>query len=287
MNRKLKIAFFLLVLFGVVTIGSVFYYGDSIAVLSPKGAVGEKQRDLLLIATILMLVVVLPVFALTFGIVWKYRAEKKSTYHPDWDFNLLAESLWWGIPFVIIVVLGVYTWKGCHELDPFRPLDSKAKPMAIQVVALQWKWLFIYPEQGIATVNFVQFPEQVPVTFEITSDAPMNSFWIPDLGGQVYAMSGMRSKLHLIANEVGSFRGSSANISGSGFSGMTFVAKASSVEDFVQWVESVKGSGGSLGMGEYDQLVKPSSYVPPTYYVLGDSDLFDRIVMKYMMPMGN
>lgn len=285
MNKKLKIAFFLFLLFAGASIALLYIYSSEMAVLAPKGMIGEKQKELLKIATLLMLIVVLPVFALTFAIAWKYRAEKKSTYHPEWEFNIWAESLWWGIPFLIIIVLGVYTWKGCHELDPFKPIESKVKPLRIQTVALQWKWLFIYPEQGIATVNFVQFPEQVPIVFEITSDAPMNSFWIPALGGQVYAMSGMKSKLHLIANQEGSFRGSSANISGSGFAGMTFVAKASSEADFVQWVESVKGSSKTLAQEEYDQLSKPTSYVPAEYYVLGEPDLFDRIVMKYMMPM--
>ena len=154
----------------------------------------------------------------------------------------------------------------------------------IQVVALNWKWLFLYPEYGIATVNFVQFPENTPINFEITSDAPMNSFWIPQLGGQIYAMPAMRSKLHLIASEVGSFRGVSANISGRGFSGMNFTAKSSSEEDFNQWVKWVKKSPKRLDMDAYDQLLKPSEYHPVEYFLLMQGDLFDRILMKYMSP---
>ena len=164
----------------------------------------------------------------------------KAKHAPDWEHNYIAEYCWWGVPIVIIVILAVTTWKSSHDLNPFKPIESEKKPLAIQVVALHWKWLFIYPEQGIATVNFVQFPEKTPINFEITSDAPMNSFWIPQLGGQIYAMPAMRSKLHLIANEIGSFRGVSANISGKGFAGMTFTAKSSSEEDFDAWVQSGK-----------------------------------------------
>lgn len=283
MNWKLKAAFFLLVAFGVVTIGVVAFYSGSIAVLSPKGMIGEKQRDLLWIATALMLIVVIPVFALTFFIAWKYRHDHPTAeYRPNWDFSLTLEALWWGIPCLIILVLGAITWKGCHELDPFKPIENGVKPIRIQVVALQWKWLFIYPEHQIASVNFVQFPEKTPIAFEITSDAPMNSFWIPELGGQVYAMSGMTSKLHLIANISDTFRGCSANISGSGFSGMTFTAKSSSQGDFDQWISSVRQSGMALSRDVYEKLAEPSAYAPTASYQLGDAGLFDWIVMKYM-----
>ncbi len=156
--------------------------------------------------------------------------------------------------------------------------------MTIQVVALDWKWLFLYPEYGIATVNFIQFPENTPINFEITSDAPMNSFWIPQLGGQIYAMPAMRSKLHLIASETGSFRGVSANISGKGFAGMMFTAKASTDEEFNQWVRWVKQSPKRLDKIVYEQLLKPTEYHPVEYYLLLQNDLFDQILMKYMVP---
>jgi cytochrome o ubiquinol oxidase subunit 2 len=169
-------------------------------------------------------------------------------------------------------------------LDPFRPLASKKKPITIQAVALQWKWLFIYPEQKIATVNFVQFPVNHPVKFEITADAPMNSFWIPRLGGQVYAMSGMRSLLYLSADSMDEFRGSSANISGKGFSGMTFTAKSSSAEDFEKWVDSVRAAEVDLNRESYSALAAPSEYNPAAFYRLEKEGLFDWIVMKYMKP---
>lgn len=185
---------------------------------------------------------------------------------------------------MIIVILAVITWKTSHELNPFKPIVTHKKPVEIQAVALNWKWLFIYPEQGIATINLVQFPEKTPINFEITADAPMNSFWIPQLGGQIYAMPAMRSKLYLLANEQGSYTGRSSNISGKGFAGMVFTAKATSEEEFNEWVDSVKGSGKSLTMESYNELVEPSEYDPVSYYTLLDSDLFNKIIMKYMTP---
>ena len=286
MHKKNKIAFLLLVLFGIVAIGLVWFYSNRIAVLNPQGMIGEKQRDLLVTSTLLMLIVVIPALVLPFGIVWKYRASnKRAKYTPNWDYHWVLESIWWGVPLVIILVLGVITWRSCHELDPFKPLDSEKQPVRIQAVALQWKWLFIYPDYQIATVNFIQFPEQTPINFEITADAPMNSFWIPELGGQVYAMSGMRSKLHLIANGPGIYQGASANFSGKGFAGMRFTAKSSSREEFDQWVASVKQSSNLLSLDQYKKLVSPSEYQPIALYNLGDSGLFDWIIMKYMMPM--
>jgi cytochrome o ubiquinol oxidase subunit 2 len=178
----------------------------------------------------------------------------------------------------------VVTWNSSHNLDPYKPLASNVKPLTIQVVALQWKWLFIYPEQGIATVNFAQIPEDVPINFEITSDAPMNSFWIPQLGGQIYAMPGMSTKLHLMAEEPGDYRGSSANISGEGYWAMRFTTRASSQEKFDDWVAEVKTSKQWLDAAEYKQLAKPSEDEPQIFYSAFDDDLYDTVVMKYMSP---
>jgi cytochrome o ubiquinol oxidase subunit 2 len=224
------------------------------------------------------------VFILTGWISWRYKEGHKGKYEPEWDKNSLIEWVWWGVPFIIIAILGWITWTSSHELDPYKPLEHEKKPMTIQVVALQWKWLFLYPEQKIATVNYVQFPEKTPISFDITADAPMNSFWIPQLGSQIYAMPGMKTKLQLIADESGEFRGSSSNISGQGFSGMTFMAKASSQEEFDAWAESVSKSPQVLSWEEYQELVKPTSYVPPACYALKDTGLYEQIVMKYMAP---
>jgi cytochrome o ubiquinol oxidase subunit 2 len=286
MKAKTKLLILILIFSSVLIASFLFLFFNDILVLNPKGAIGEKERDLLTLSTALMLIVVIPVCVLTFWIAWKYRADNQGAkYTPNWDHSLLAECVWWGVPFAIIIALGAINWKACHELDPFKPLNADVKPLKIQVVALRWKWLFIYPEQNIATLSFVQFPENVPIAFEITADAPMNSFWIPQLGGQIYAMPGMRSKLHLIANEAGSFQGSSANLSGKGFSHMTFIANSIPAEAFDQWVNSVRRSSQILGLDEYAKIAEPSESNPQTAYRLRDASLFDQIVMKYMMPI--
>jgi cytochrome o ubiquinol oxidase subunit 2 len=285
MKNKFKIGIITVVLLAVIASIILFLNGQNVVVLNPKGMIGMKQRELIRDATLLMLIVVIPVLVLTCVFAWRYR-EKNTTakYAPKWEHNYIAECLWWGIPLVIITILAIITWRSSHELDPHQPIDIGKKSLTIQAVALDWKWLFIYPEQGIATVNFVQFPAHTPITFEITSDAPMNSFWIPQLGGQIYAMSAMKTQLHLIANEEGQFRGCSANISGEGFAGMTFTAKASSQEDFDMWAQTAKQSTHHLGLEEYQQLAQPSQYNKVMVYALTQHDLFDWIVMKYITP---
>lgn len=285
MSKAFGIIISTLFLLGLI-IFAVFYIDThTIDVLNPKGMIGLKQRDLLITAASLMLIVIIPVFILTITFAWRYRAgNKKAKFTPEWSHSILAEAIWWGIPTIIIIFLAVITWRSSHELNPFKPIVAENEPITIQVVALDWKWLFIYPDHGIGTINFIQFPEQTPVNFEITADAPMNSFWIPQLGGQIYAMPNMRSKLHLIANEIGTFRGTSANINGKGFAGMFFTAKASSKEDFDQWVASVKRSPKELDAKEYERLVIPSQYDPVSLYKLKDDNLFDQIVMKYSTP---
>ena len=287
MKKKYVFIFFTLLFFGML-LGGILYlmYGD-VAVLNPKGIIAHKERSLLVFSTYLMLIVIVPVFIMSFIFAWRYRAaNKKAKYEPKWDESMLAESIWWGVPFLIVTVLALLTWKSTHALDPYKPVDGDQKQITIQVVALQWKWLFIYPDQKIATVNFVQFPEKTPIFFEITSDAPMNSFWIPQLSGQIFAMSGMVTKLHLMSDEVGSYRGSSANISGKGFAGMTFTAASSSEEDFNKWVNTTQQSPNSLNLEAYKETTKPSEDQPDSYYQLADDNLFNWILMKYMVPSG-
>lgn len=275
----------LLMIIAFIALGLIYYYSDDIAMLNPKGLIALLERDLMEIATVLMLIVVIPVFILTAAIAWEYRANNtKAKYTPDWDFNFTAEAIWWGFPFAIVIILSFVGWKSSHELDPHKPIQSITKPLKIQVVALQWKWLFLYPEHNIATVNFIQIPKDTPINFEITADAPMNSFWIPELGGQIYAMPGTKTALNLIATDVGNFPGSSANLSGEGYAGMVFHVKSGTKEEFEKWVESAKQSASSLGQEEYLKMAKPSSYVPETTYKLEKGDLFDWIAMKPMMP---
>ncbi len=286
MSKIYKIALAILLFLILASLSTWFLIQQNIPVLDPKGLIGLKEKNLLIIATLLMLIVVIPVFIMTFYFAWKYReGNKKSTYAPDWDFNLLAEIIWWGIPCLIIIALAYITWKSSYELDPFKSIDTDKKPITIQVVALPWKWLFIYPEQHIASLNYIQIPEKTPIKFEISADAPMNSFWIPQLGGQVFAMPGMKTKLHLIAHEVGSYMGCSANLSGQGFSGMNFVVKSSSKEDFSRWTQSTQQSNKLLNLDQYLQIAKPSENDPVALFALKKEDLFDWIIMKYMMPM--
>lgn len=285
MKIKHKFAFVILTAIAVFLFAALYPYAHNSAMINPKGLIALRERNIIYLATFLMLIVVIPALVMTFMISLKYRADNKlAKYMPDWNHSVLAETVWWGFPFLIVVFLSIVTWQTSHELDPFKPLENETKPLRIQVVALQWKWLFIYPEQNIATVNFLQFPEKTPLNFEITADAPMNSFWIPQLGGQIYAMPGMQTKLHLIADTVGTFRGSSANLSGTGFAGMTFTAESSTPEAFEKWVESVKQSKEKIDMEHYNELAKPSSYNPVQSFGLADENLFHQIVMKYMKP---
>lgn len=285
MKIRLKIIFLILIIVALITAFAVLLSRDNVAVLHPQGDIATKERNLMLITVLLGVIVIIPVFTMLFTIAWKYRADNtKAKYEPEWDHSRLFETIWWGVPCVIILVLGVITWQAAHTLDPYKQLDSKAKPINVQVVALQWKWLFIYPEEQIASVNMVQFPEDRPINFQITADAPMNSFWIPKLGGQIYAMSGMSTNLHLIADHIGEYAGSSANISGEGFAGMKFTAKATSEADFDAWVNTTKQSSNMLDMTEYTKLASPSKDVSPKTYMLMQNDLYDKIVMKYMAP---
>lgn len=275
----------LVIFLAVVLAAGVWIRTHDVAVLDPHGIVASRQRRLIIEATLLMLIVVVPVYILTFWIAWRYREDNKNArYEPDWDGNRGLEILWWAIPALIITILGVITYRSSHQLDPFKPLASNIKPLNIEVVALQWKWLFIYPDQNIASVNFVQFPLNRPVTFYITSDAPMNSFWIPQLGGQIYAMSGMSTQLHLMADTTGSFHGLSANISGRGFAGMEFTAKASSAADFSDWVTTSKKTGDTLNSSTYEQLARPTTNNPVSYYGYAQGGLYDQVLHKYNRP---
>nr|WP_199066667.1 ubiquinol oxidase subunit II [Chromobacterium sp. ASV5] len=253
-------------------------------ILDPKGHIAAEQKSLIITATALMLLVVIPVIVMTLVFAWKYRASNtKSTYLPKWAHSTKIELVVWLIPCVIIAFLATITWKTTHELDPYRPLESDKKPIQVQVVALDWKWLFIYPELNIASVNELAFPTNVPVNFKITSDAAMNSFFIPQLGGQIYAMAGMQTQLHLIANEPGTYKGFSANYSGAGFSGMKFNAIAAKTPaEFDTWVAKVRASGQALSPEAYLQLLKRSEKHPVTYYASSTPYLFQAVLHKYM-----
>ncbi|MCB0749704.1 MAG: ubiquinol oxidase subunit II, partial [Ignavibacteriae bacterium] len=252
------------------------------SLLNPKGTIAKEQYDLLRFATILSLVVILPVFFLTFFFAYKYRESKNNKYSPNWDTHKILETVWWGIPIIIILILSIVAWNSSHNLDPFKKISSTEQPLKVQVVATQWRWLFIYPEQNIATLNYLKIPTNRPVNFEITSDAPMNSFWIPDLGGQIYAMSGMKSQLSLEASQDGVYKGVSANISGEGFSDMNFNVYSVADSQFNQWVSTVQNSDENLNSETYDQIAEKSTDKSLKEYKLSDNNLFDYVLHKGM-----
>src|SRR5690606_15198877 len=220
--------------------------GCKAVVLSPSGDIAIQQRDLIYISVALMLIIIIPVMILIVCFAWRYReSNTEATYTPEWDHSTKIELVVWSIPLMIIIALGAITWVSTHKLDPYRPLDRVAvdrpvaadtKPLVVEVVALDWKWLFLYPEYGIATVNELAAPVDRPITFHMTASSVMNSFFIPALAGQVYTMPGMQTKLHAVINEPGTYKGFSANYSGAGFSGMNFQFHGMNDAEFEQWV---------------------------------------------------
>ncbi|MDF0490101.1 ubiquinol oxidase subunit II [Sphingomonas sp. H39-1-10] len=259
---------------------------DDYALLFPKGDVGVQERSLILIALGIMLAVVIPVIILTLVFAWRYRATNtKANYQPKWSHSNGIEFVIWTIPCLIVLFLAVMIWETTHKLDPYQPLDSKVPPVRVEVVALNWKWLFIYPDYGIATVNELPIPAGTPINFKLTADSIMNSFFIPHLGSQVYAMGGMQTQLHLIADHPGTYPGRSSAYSGSGFSDMHFQAVATDRATFDAWVRKVQRSQRVLDKASYTELAKPSIKNAPTTYARVDPELFDDIVNQYMPAM--
>jgi cytochrome o ubiquinol oxidase subunit 2 len=262
-------------------------------VLSPSGDIAAQQGHLVVISTVLMLLVVLPVMVLTVLFAWRYRENGGGRYEPEWDHATHLELLIWGAPLLIIIALGALTWAGTHLLDPFRPLArtaagrpvvAGASTLKIQVVALDWKWLFIYPEQGIATVNELAAPVDTPLEFDITASTVMNDFYVPALAGQIYAMPGMQTQLHAVLNRTGDYPGFSANYSGAGFSGMRFSVKGMAPADFTQWVTRVKAAGGSLDRAGYQQLAAPSENEPVHRFAMVSPDLYHAVLTMCVTP---
>ena len=264
--------------------------GCDTVVLAPSGFVAAQQRDLLLTSTLLMLIIVIPVMGLTAFFAWRYSERRRSRYDPDWHHSTGLELVIWAAPLMIIICLGAITWTGTHLLDPFRPLEQLGErrpvpentpPLEIQVVALDWKWLFIYPKEGIATVNDVAVPVDHPVRFHLTSQSVMNAFYVPALAGMIYAMPGMESQLHAVMNVPGDYEGFSSNYSGAGFSGMRFRLHGLTQADYDVWIAKARIDGQPvLGRAEYLALAQPTENVPPSSWSDVDADLFDRIVNR-------
>ncbi len=262
--------------------------------MNPAGDVAVQQRDLILVSTLLMLLIILPVMALIVFFAWRYRANaKRDDYDPDWDHSTSLELLIWSAPLLIIIWLGAITWTSTHLLDPYRPLERidaqrkvtpNTRPLQVEVVAMDWKWLFIYPELGIATVNELAAPVDRPIQFKLTSSTMMNSFYVPALAGQIYAMPGMQTVLHAVANRPGNYEGFSANYSGAGFSGMRFRFHALDQAGFDQWIAKVKANKTALDSAAYVRLEQPSEKVKPLYFGQVQPKLFHAALNMCVQP---
>lgn len=261
-------------------------YADA-PILSPKGPIALAERDILFRALAIMMVVAIPVFAMTFWFAWRYRATNaKARYEPDWE-STKVDAVTWLVPALIVASLGFHVWLSTHALDPYKPLQPANERLAVQVVAQDWKWLFIYPAEGIASVNELAFPSDVPVSLKITSDTVMNSFFIPALAGQIYAMAGMQTQLNLRAGEPGRFIGRNTQYSGRGFADQHFAAIAMAPDDFAAWLRQVRASPRKLDAPAYAELAKPSAAHPVVHYSAVEDGLFDAIIRKYHASAGH
>jgi cytochrome o ubiquinol oxidase subunit 2 len=248
-------------------------------ILDPKGPIASAQLELLINSTEIMLVVVIPVILMTLGFAWWYRSSNtRAKRSEDLAYEGRIDFVVWSIPALVVILLGGVTWISTYKLDPRAPIAADPKPLQVEVVSLDWKWLFIYPDQGIAAVNQLIMPAGTQVSFCLTSATVMNSFLVQQLGSQIYTMPGMITRLNLLADKPGEYPGISANFSGNGFAWMRFIAKAVPVADFDSWVAQVRGAGPALDMPGYAELAKPSQGVPPTTYRTVDPKLFERIV---------
>jgi cytochrome o ubiquinol oxidase subunit 2 len=268
--------------------------GCNTVVLQPAGDVAAQQGQLVIISTLLMLLIIVPVIVLTLMFAWRYRQSNTSApYSPDWDHSIQLELVIWAAPLLIIIALGALTWITTHTLDPYRtlsridggrPIPRDTKPLTVEVVALDWKWLFIYPELGVATVNELAAPVEMPLRFKITSSSVMNSFYVPALAGQIYAMPGMETRLHAVANRPGVYEGFSANYSGAGFSDMHFKFHVMSPADFERWVQAAKSGGGELTRADLLKLEAPSEREPARRYGAVAPGLYDAVVNRCVEP---
>jgi cytochrome o ubiquinol oxidase subunit 2 len=259
-----------------------------IILFDPKGPIGDAERFVIIAAFVLMLIVVIPVFVMVFWFSLKYRASNiKATYMPKWSYSGKIDLAMWLVPLAIITVLGCLAWIETHDLDPFKPIKSGVRPISIEVVSLDWKWLFIYPDYDVATVNQLAFPAKVPLSFKITSDTVLTAFFIPQLGSQIYAMAGRQTRLHLMADESGIYAGHNQQFSGRGYADMHFEAIATSRQQFEAWVQKARQSPNPLDPARYEELKKPTSGYPVMYFSSVTPGLFDHIIREYLpMPSG-
>ncbi len=263
----------------------VFLTGCHTALMNPQGAVGVAEKSILIDSLAIMLSIIVPTILATLAFAWWFRASNaRAKYLPDWAYSGQIELIVWGVPLLTIMLLGGVTWVASHELDPARPLVSKAEPIEVQGVSLDWKWLFIYPAQHVASVNRLVIPANVPIHFSLTSASVMNAFFVPRLGSMIYTMNGMTSQLNLISDRPGVYAGLSAHFSGDGFSDMNFEVRAVSKDDFTAWTSATRNAGPVLDNAEYARLSRQSAKVTPFTYRDTDPSIFDRIVSQALAP---
>lgn len=254
-----------------------------VVVFDPKGPVGDAERFVITAAILLMMIVVVPVFVMGFWFAWRYRASNRNAaYAPKWDSSPVIDVVIWLVPLAIVTILASLTWKETFRLDPYKPIISARQPINVQAVSLDWKWLFIYPDHDIAVVNHLVFPAGVPLSFRITSETVMTSLFIPQLGSQMYGMTGMETRLNLLAREPGVYMGQNQQFSGRWFSNMSFEAEAAGAEEFTAWVQKVRSSPVTLDMARYEELIKPGAARQVTYFSSVEPGLFKRITERYV-----
>jgi cytochrome o ubiquinol oxidase subunit 2 len=273
-------------IFAVGLIGAAALAGCSEGVLNPQGPIASAERQVLFNSLGIMLAIVIPTIVATLAVAFWFRSSNwRAHYIPDFEYSGRLEMLVWAIPTMAVLLVGGVAWIGSHDLDPRQPIASGTKPIRVQVVSLDWKWLFIYPDQGVASVNRLTIPIGAPISFELTSSGVMNSFFVPQLGSQIYTMAGMVTRLHLQAEHTGTYRGLSANFSGDGFADMRFAVDAVPAEGFEQWVHATRDAGPGLDAQAYADLARPSDAVAPFTYRAVAPGLFNDILSSGMQPM--
>jgi cytochrome o ubiquinol oxidase subunit 2 len=269
----------------LLSLSSLLLLSGCTGTLDPRGPVARDDLTILTDATLIMLVIVVPTLLLAFFMAWRYRAgNTKAKYLPNWSYSGRIEAVVWSIPILTIMFLGGVIWIGSYKLDPFRPLPSKTPALEVQVVSLDWKWLFIYPQQGVATVNQLVVPAGVPVHFSLTSASVFNTFFVPQLGSMIYTMPGMTSQLHLQADQPGQFYGRSAHFSGDGFSDMDFQVTSVPAPAFAGWANGARGHGPALDLTAYRSLARQSHNVKPMTFGAVDLRLFNAIATQKIAP---
>ncbi|MEI8187850.1 MAG: COX aromatic rich motif-containing protein [Candidatus Saccharibacteria bacterium] len=281
--KRLKVIGLILLI--IVPLAALIYHvkNTNFQVLNPKGQIALQEKNLIVFALALSLFVLVPVFLMLIVFAIRYNEKNtKSKYSPNFDHSRIFEAIWWGIPTILIAILSVVTWNSSHSLDPYKSISSSKPTLKIQVVSMNWKWLFIYPKSQIASVNDLTIPVDTPIDLEMTSDGPMNQIWIPQLAGQIMLMPGMVTHLNLISDNTGSYLGRSSNISGVGFAGMTFNTNVVNSRDYSAWINNARKSTKVLNNISYKELNIPSEYVPVSYYSYASHDVFGDIYNKYM-----